>query len=157
MRLVCYLDCGPQVSDGRKGGPQLRLPSDETGGWEDRVYGGDKPLPAYYATMVRNKRINFRATGLDPKKSYTIGLSWWDFNHSGRRQSIEVVSGDETSTVRLLADQSLPAWKDASQPPQELSLPVPPATYASGRMRIAITESSGKEAVVSEIWLWEGP
>ncbi|MFH1265041.1 MAG: hypothetical protein ABIK89_04895, partial [Planctomycetota bacterium] len=173
-RLAAYVDCGTETA---KGEHELRVESlaaaaggkvksaDGAGGVVSLRLLTGKPCTfsvpeeiaaSCFATVTFDpKEIVFEASGLDPKKFYTLGFSWWDYNNDGRVESVCVEAGDETRT-RLLDKQPLPAFVDKNALPEEKALPVPERAYAAGTMRISFAnEAAVPNAVVSEVWLWE--
>jgi hypothetical protein len=151
------LDCGSHVSDGdRRFGPELRMETTRFSGYEREFYRGDDPAPVWHATHVFSKRpIRFRLHGLDARKSYRLGLSWWDFDAQGSVQSVDVETFDGASRFPLRAAQSLPVWTSKQDPPAEFGLLLPRDAYADGRMKIIVSGIPGKETVIGELWLLE--
>ena len=155
--VAAYLDCGSHVSDGdRRYGPELRMETTRFSGYEREFYRGDQPAPLWHATHVFSKRpIRFRVSGLDASRTYRLGLSGWDFDAQGRVQSVDVETCDGVRHFPLVAAQRLPAWKDKQEQPAELSLLLPPESYADGRLKVVIRGTPGQETVVGELWLLE--
>ncbi|HUU90833.1 MAG TPA: HEAT repeat domain-containing protein, partial [Phycisphaerae bacterium] len=150
-RLACYLDCGPDTSDGAKGGPTLRLTSGTVHLWP----GADRDADIRFGTIAFDGReVLFEATGLDPKRSYHLGFTWWDYDHDTRAQSVWAAAKAGRFT-ELLGKTKLPAGRTRSEKPAEKTLPLPRAVSAGGTVRIAFRNEADPNAVVSELWLWE--
>jgi HEAT repeat protein len=150
-RLACYLDCGPDTSDGVQGGPQLRLVNGVPWFWAD----SDRLADVRFGSVCFDgQRVVFRAAGLDPKKRYQIGFSWWDFDHDTRIQSVWFAAGNGGRETKLLDKTKLPSGL-ANQPPDIRTLAVPPALQADGSLQIIFRNESEPNVAVSEIWLWE--
>jgi len=151
-RLAAYVDCGVAAGDGAKGGPTLRLVAGEPYTWP----GADAAADACFASVAFDaKEVVFEAAGLDERKSYVLGFSWWDYDNNGRVQSVVIEADAKRRT--LLAGKPLPAHADKGAPPQEWALAIPRDAWASGKMKIAFTkDASVPNACVSEVWLWEG-
>ncbi len=150
-RLACYLDCGPDTSDGVKGGPQLRLVNDTPYFWND----SDRVADVRFGSgSYDNQRVVFEAGGLSPKKRYQIGFSWWDFDHDTRVQSVWLAAGKGGSETNLLEKTKLPSGV-ANQPPDIKTLPIPPGLLADGPLEIIFRNEAAPNVIVSEIWLWE--
>ncbi|MGA2065420.1 MAG: HEAT repeat domain-containing protein [Thermoguttaceae bacterium] len=150
-RLACYLDCGPDSSDGVAGGPQLRLVTGVPYFWPD----SDRVADVRFGSVFYDSRqVVFEASGLSPKKHYQVGFTWWDFDHGTRSQSVWLTSGKGGRPTRLLDKTKLPAATDR-QAPDGKTLPIPPELAAEGALQIAFRNESQPNAVLSEIWLWE--
>ena len=150
-RLTCYLDCGPDTSDGAKDGPALRLVSGAAHLWP----GADRDAHIRFGTVAFDGReVLFEAAGLDPKRSYHVGFTWWDYDHDTRAQSVWA-AGKAGPFTRLLDKTDLPAGRVRSEKPAEKTLPIPRTFSAGGTVRIACRNDAAPNAVVSELWLWE--
>ncbi len=99
-------------------------------------------------------RVIFEAGGLNPKKSYQLGFSWWDFDHATRTQSVILATGKGESETQVLDKTKQPSGA-SKQPPAEKVLPVPPELYRDGSLRITFRNEAEPNVVVSELWLWE--
>ena len=149
-RLACYLDCGPDAEDGDKGGPTLRVVGAQAHLWP----GAETAGPIRFGTVAFDGRqVLFEAKGLNPKKSYRAGFSWWDFDHDTRAESVWMADGKGGREVKVLDKTKLPSGQGG--PAEEKTLAVPADLYADGALRIMFRNESSPNAVVSEIWLWE--
>lgn len=152
FRLACYLDCGPDVSDGAQGGPLLRLIAGQAYVWPDAESVADI---RFGTVAFDTQRVVFEATGLNPQKAYQLGFSWWDFDHPTRIQSVWAAGGQPNSgDVKLLDKTALPSGAN-KQGPETKTLPLPAGTVAGGSVRISFRNESTPNVVVSEVWLWE--
>ena len=150
-RLAGYLDCGPDTADGAKGGPTLRQTSGRVHFWP----GSERQAHSRFGTVAFDEQeAVFEATGLDPKRSYQIAFTWWDYDHDTRAQSVWA-AGKSARFTRLLDKTKLPAGQARSEKPAEKTLPIPRALSAAGAVRIAFRNEASPNAVVSELWLWE--
>jgi len=143
--LACYLDCGPDTTDGAKGGPILRFVPGR------RWYWPGAPVRLGTAAFDA-KAVTFEATGLKPKKSYQLGLTWWDYDGNGRAQSVWAHVIGASSARQLMPKTALPAGR---RKPGEKTIPLPRGLTAGGKMRIVVRADGLSNAVVSELWLWE--
>lgn len=148
-RLVCYLDCGPDRADGAKGGPALKLVSGQPYMWAGSTLGGDTRYGSIFFTSTE---VAFELSGLDPKRAYVVGFSWWDFDHDTRRQSVWVAAGGRQ--VKLLPPTKLPSGARGDKP-AEKALPLPREASAGGAARIIFRNEGQPNVVVSEVWLME--
>ncbi|HPM83968.1 MAG TPA: HEAT repeat domain-containing protein [Candidatus Anammoximicrobium sp.] len=150
-RLVCYLDCGPDRVDGAKGGPLLRLVGGSTYFWAGAEQLADV---RFGSVFFDGSRVIFEASGLNPKKSYQLGFTWWDFDHATRAQSLILATAKGENEVKVLDKTRLPSGT-AKQAPDEKTVAVPPELYRDGSLRISFRNEAQPNVVVSELWLWE--
>jgi len=151
-RLASYLDCGPMGVAGGEGAVRIR----ETEG-TPYAYGADAKVaePWYDDISFDEREVGYEVTGLRPDRRYRLGFSWWDHNHAGREQAIEVTT-DSGARRQVLPRTRLPAWRDLSEKPEERTVALPPELTAAGALRIGFVNASGvANAVVSEVWLTE--
>jgi type 1 glutamine amidotransferase/HEAT repeat protein len=151
FHLACYLNCGPDTADGAKGGPLLRRVAGGPYFWGESIRVAD---PRFGAVFFDGQRVVFEASGLNPKRAYQIGFTWWDFDHDTRAQSVLMATGKGERETTALAKTRLPSGAN-KQGPEEKTLPVPRGLYADGSMRITFRNENVPNAVVSELWLWE--
>ncbi len=112
--------------------------------------------------LFDDKQVEIAAAGLDPKKHYALGFSWWDYSNDGRVESVSLAAGEGSSKTILIEKATLPAYALVrEQLPGEKTFDVPAPLYASGKMKIQFAfegaRKPGSNAVVSEVWLIEGP
>ena len=151
-KLAAYVDSGRRREDVRGG---LRLK--EISG-VPYAFEGDAD-PALLSVAFGGEEVVYQAEGLDPAKGYTLGISWWDVNDDHRIESIYAVGRDGLRRRTLVARRPLPAWANHSQPAEQLARTLPPECYSDGKVQIVVAKDSAKKgsnAVLSEIWLWEG-
>ena len=149
--LACYLDCGADAADGAPDGPLVCLATGLPHFWGDSDLVPDQRFASIF---FDGRAVVFRALGLNPKKSYQIGFTWWDFDHDVRAASVWVATGKGERETEILEKTRLPSGPN-KQGPTAKTLPVPPGLYADGSLRVGFRNQSGPNAVVSELWLWE--
>jgi len=149
--LACYLDCGPDAADGAKDGPLLRLVAGTAYIWGDSLRAADGRFGTIF---FDGQRVTFEASGLDPKKSYQIGFTWWDYDHNTRAQSVWLATDNGDRETKVLEKTKLPSGAN-KQAPDEKALSIPPEFYTDGSLRIIFRNESSPNVVVSELWLWE--
>ena len=153
FHLVCYLDCGADAVDGAPDQPTLKVGKARAHFWP----GADRAAHFRFGTVWYDAgEVPFEASGLDAKKAYQLGFTWWDFDGNGRVQSVWLAPGKGGDFKNVLKSTKLPNFKDAQEPAAEFTLPVHPSLYKDGSLRIAFRQDGPNNAVVSEIWLWEG-
>ena len=151
FHLVCYLDCGPDRTDGGKGRPALRFVSGQTHFWP----GSDRRADVRFGTVFYDgNNVVFEATGLSPRKSYRLGFSWWDYDHNDRAASVWVTPARSNRRTTLLGRTKLPSGT-RNEKPGEHTVPVPRELTAGGALKIGFRAAGGANVVVSELWLWE--
>ena len=153
FHLACYLDCGADAADGAKGGPTLKVGQATPYFWPE----SDKAAHFRFGTVWYNgDELLFETAGLDVKKAYQIGFSWWDFDGNGRTQSVFLAPGKGGEFKQVLKATKLPDFKNSRETPAEFTVAVPPNLYADGSLRISFRQNGTSNVVVSEVWLWEG-
>jgi len=137
--LVAYLDCGAEPQD-RSGSMRLRVMNGQN--W---TYHGED-LPAARTVAFSGGQVDFLASGLDPKKCYTLGFTWWDADSNGRAQSVWV------GGQQLVEKAALPG---GPQGPAVLTRAIPSAATQDGQVLIVFKREAASNCVVSELWLIE--
>ena len=156
-KLDAYFDCGAEPKASAASGVLLTVlrgsPYD---------FASVFAAPCYNTVLFDDKQVEIAAERLDPKKHYVLGFSWWDYSSDGRVESVSLAAGEGSSKTTLVEKAALPAYALVhEQLPVEKAFDVPPALYASGKMKIQFAfegaRKPGSNAVVSEVWLIEGP
>ena len=171
-RLVGYIDCGDQ-KESLFMGAVVRM-YQITGEALTLTDGINAPWLGNVAADPRE--VVFTAHGLDSKKSYAVGFSWWDYENAGRVESVyasaakdmdlaagpgsDLLDRPGAKKVTLLAKQPLPAYRVRKQLPEQRVLLLPPEIYRDksgyGNVQVHFTNDSvASNAVVSEIWIAE--
>ena len=148
-RLASYLDCGPDVEDGTKGSPVLRVLGGQVHLWPGAENEGRFGTVAY-----GQQEIAFEATGLAPKRTYQFGFTWWDYDHDTRVESVWMATAKGERETKVLGPTPLPSHVKGELP-AEKTVAVPRELSATGAVRIAFHSESPPNAVVCEVWLWE--
>ena len=142
-KMVLYLDCGVEKSAGAASGPKIAQLNG--GSW---VWPGTGHTPAGTVAYDGNG-VGFTLSGLDTKKQYAIGFSWWDPDENGRVQSAWVApQGGKDS-------QLLKATKLTSGKASEQVIGIPKAISAKGQVKLTFKRESQSNVVVGEVWLFE--
>jgi hypothetical protein len=140
LRLVDYLDCGAAAGDSLL----LRVVRGKPYTWP----GTDEP---FGTVLFDEKAVAIQAAGLDPKKRYALGFSWWDQDGNGRVESVAATGSDQQRHL-LIEKRSLPRAAGG----RSTAVALPAACYADGKCTLTFTnEAAVPNAVVSELWLWE--
>ena len=149
-RLVSYLDCGPYDRSQPLVGPVISVASGQS-----YTFPADGIDARFSTILFGDREMEFCIKGLDPKKQYALGFSWWDFTADGRVESVAAVGSDNQPHL-LVEKRSLPQFRGKQQPPAELAAVLPGSAYADGTALIRfLNEAHGANAVASEIWIWE--
>jgi type 1 glutamine amidotransferase/HEAT repeat protein len=149
-RLACYLDCGPDAQDGEKGGPTLRILDGQAYFWPQ----SDGAAVRFGTIFYTGSNVTFEATGLNPKKAYQLGFSWWDCDHDTRVQSVWLATAKGEKRTKAVDKTKLPSGQK-KEPPAEKVIPIPSAVCADGAIKIDFVNESEPNCVVSEVWLLE--
>ncbi|HET6382774.1 MAG TPA: hypothetical protein VFJ58_05225 [Armatimonadota bacterium] len=154
QRLMAYLDCGPAESS-VVGGVSLRV----LHGSPYMFPGAEEEAdPACGSVVFDEKQVVLEASGLQPYKSYLLGLSWWDYDGDGRVESVVAETLDGSQRATLVARRPLPAWKRKQQGPEQIVAAIPASVVSGGRVRVHVTnDAPAPNAVLSEAWLVEAP
>ncbi len=155
-RLAAYLDCGIQSSSEGSGSVNIRQTRGK--GWNFCDPKGIEGVLGSHADITFDEtQIVFRIKGLRQGRSYGLGLSWWDYNSAGRVQSIAVAKSDGRQQHQIVKPTLLPGNKTKKQLPGERILELPRDLIQAGQLLVSIRKNSGANAVVSEVWIEEGP
>lgn len=135
-RLLAYLDCGPETEAKSADGVQLRVVRGKAWQWTDE--------PA--ATVAFDgAAVVVSVEGLDAKKNYQLGFTWWD--HDGNRRAQSVWVGGQKVVEKTVLPQN--------QGPATLNVAIPASTIKDGKATVEFRKEAESNAVVSEIWLVE--
>jgi hypothetical protein len=168
QKLLVYMDCGgtPQA-DG--GGVRIR-PVRGTG--YPCQFDVAVPQPDSRSIEADQTEVVYEITGLDPKRAYTVGWSWWDWNTGHRVESAWAVGTD--LTARLCGPTHLPAWPLVVNPVKhklspwwpppyapragiaqhaDYAVPLPPGVYRDGRFSFTVRKESGPDVVLTGVWV----
>ena len=150
--LKAYIDCGLQVSSG---GPKPEKITQRNGkGWSfcdaSTIEGvGSESTEISFA----DNEILFDIENLRKDAKYRLSLTWWDYNCSGRKQSVWVSAIDGKNKKKILDATVLPAYANKWQMPGQEILDLPAELISKGKLRVCIRKEGGVNAVISEIWL----
>ena len=140
LRVVDYLDCGAAADASLL----LRVVRGKPHTWP----GTDGP---FGTALFEEKAVAIQAAGLDPKKRYALGFSWWDQDGNGRVESV-VATGSDQRRHLLVEKRSVPRAAGG----RSTAVALPAACYVDGKCTLTFTnEAAVPNAVVSELWLWE--
>lgn len=146
-RLAVYLDCGVVRTAGAAKGPQIKSLSGADYTWA--ASGGVPAGTVVYDTTA----VAFDLTGLDAKKHYAVGFSWWDYDHNTRAGSVSASAGDGTS-VRLLKATRMPSF-GAGKKAAEIVVGLSKTLSSKGKVRLGFINEAQPNIVVGEVWLLE--
>jgi type 1 glutamine amidotransferase len=152
-RLAAYLDCGVEAESADAFPVKLRQLNGATRQFPGSAEVDSGPLGT---VAWEAQRLAFEAAGLDPKKTYLLGFSWWDFDDSRRVQAVRLEGAVPADSQTIVPPTRLPVYKARQQRAVEMELPLAPQGYASGKLRIIFQRDEGNNTVASEVWLWEG-
>lgn len=146
-RLVAYHDCGLDDLSGGGAGPVVRL----TQGKPYR-FGDRDPVRS---VAMDPKQVRFELGGLRDDGEYVLGLTWWDADGKGRKQSVHFGGGQPVAWQRALPPAQPAAFHIEKSTWARVQLPLPAGIVQGGTFQVAINREAGPNAVVSELWLLE--
>jgi type 1 glutamine amidotransferase len=150
-KFLTYLDCGLAATASENG---VTLRQVNGGSWH--FPGSEKAAGTTFGTVAYNGGpLEFEITGLDPRKRYAVGFSWWDYDNNGRIQSVHLAGGNPSKRVEVISAAKLPAYTGSKLGPAIGSLPIDPALAVNGKLRVAFQRRAGPNATVSELWIVE--
>jgi hypothetical protein len=171
-RLLGYVNCGNEKESLFMGAVvRMYQITGETLTLTDRI-----SAPWFGDVAADPRDVVFTVHGLESKKSYALGFSWWDYDNAGRVESVYVLPARDmdlatlpgrelldvpgAQRVTLLAKQTLPGYRGRKQMPEERVILLPPEIYQDksgyGNVQVHFTnESAAPNAVVSEVWVSE--
>jgi len=136
MRLLVYLDCGPETESASADGARLRVLRGKPYQWADEPAG---------TIVFDGKVVLVEVSGLDATKNYQIGFTWWDYDANGRAQSVWI-GGQKIAEKTPLPKREGPAT---------LAVGIPAATIKDGKVTVEFRKEAASNAVLSELWLME--
>lgn len=146
-RLIAYNDCGMDDVSGGGGGAVIRVAQGK--GYR---FGGRDPVRS---AVFDPKQIRFDVTGLRDDGAYVLGLTWWDADGKGRKQSVHVGSGEPVAWRPVMPATAPIAFHAETSVWARVPFPVPAGTVKSGGFKVAVNCEAGPNAVVSEVWVLE--
>lgn len=151
-KLVAYLDCGTQKVSTTTGPVKIHW----VAGKSHEFASEAKDIAQAQATVFFDEsQVRLKITGLDPSRRYLAGLSWWDYDNSGRTQSVIVGSPDGQLVRLAIPAIRLPNYKDDRQPPAERRFSLPASFARDGELLLKVQLDGGANAVISELWIWQ--
>jgi hypothetical protein len=150
--LAAYLDCGCQRESAGAGPVKIVCLSAKP--YRFPVEGVD--VPATQATVFFDgEQVVFEIHGLDRKKDYLAGMTWWDYDNGNRTQSVLVGSPDQRLVRLAVPAIRLPDFKDSRLLPAERRFQLPVTFSQDGKLRLVVQRVEGANAVISELWVWQ--
>lgn len=123
---------------------------DRAKGKNQKPYAAQSKAALWYVNHAYDeKQVQYHLKGLDPGRKYKIALTWWDWDESGRIQDVQVASVDGETKTTLLSRCQLP------ESPEMKMFDLPSQVLLDGSFRLFIHNLSGKDAMLSEIMVFE--
>ncbi len=150
--LVAYLNCGCQAESTTTETVKItwvpsliyQFPSE-----------AEEALPTQSTVFYGGNEVVFKITGLDRKKRYMTGLTWWDYDAGARTQSVVVGSPDSRLVRLAIPGIHLPDYTVNKQLPAEKRFILPVSFSRGGEMKLSVRRVGSTNAVISELWIWE--
>lgn len=146
-RLVAYHDCGLDDFSGGGAGPFIRLTQGKP-----FKFGGRDPVRS---ALFDPKQLRFEVGGLRDDGEYVLGLTWWDGDGKGRKQSLHVGSGEPVTWLRALPEAMPLGFHNDKPTWARVQVALPAGLVKGGAFKVAINNHGGPNVVASEMWLLE--
>ena len=151
-KLVAYLDCGTQVETAK----DFLVGIKKLKGNAYRFRADEVDVPATQPTIFFDSdRVVFELSNIDRTGRYVAGLTWWDFDASGRAQTVMVASADKRNVRIAVPTIGLPDFTKSKKLPAEKRFTLPATFAKDGKMQLAVIQAAGANAVISELWIWQ--
>jgi hypothetical protein len=111
--------------------------------------------PQHLTVLYADEQLPFMIEGLDRSKKYQLNVVWWDFDASGRAQSLMVQSPDLSMVKILRPGTALPDFKISGLPPKTVTVGLPLAFVRDGKLLLTVKNEGGVNVVVNEMWINE--
>jgi hypothetical protein len=115
-------------------------------------------MPWFCSVTRHNESVNFILSNLQKDKKYVLGISWWNYENEGGIQKVTgMLVGDDKKTV-IIPEKEVPyltylPYKQWER--HETILNNIPGELISDSLQIFIENIKGKDAVISELWVYE--
>jgi hypothetical protein len=157
-KLLAYLDCGSQWESSAPGNAEAPVKIVCTDAKPHRFANEVEDVPATQARIFFSEGdIVFDVVGLDPRKQYRAGITWWDYDNGGRTQSILATSPSRRMVRFAVPCIRLPDYEASGRLPGERQFSLPATFMRDGKMQLIIQRLAGANTVISEVWIWELP
>lgn len=147
FELAAYLNCGAQQSAKGKG---ARIECKGGKGWNHEA-GTDPSFSILYA----REQLAFELSGLEPGQDYLLGMTWWDVDFNGRRQSIWI-NGQEVlpDTPAIAYDEHRAKKGPLGKPtPARIQFALLPEHIVNGTCQVVVMRTGPSNIVTSELWV----
>ncbi|SDR65428.1 hypothetical protein SAMN05216503_0022 [Polaribacter sp. KT25b] len=119
-------------------------------------YAAGEVAERYITTTILDKKsVQLHAKGLDSKKKYKLGFTWWDFEGKGIRQKVRVTSVDGEINKEVVANVKLPDYKNSKDLFETVLVDLPSEALLDGTCRIFFDKIDGEVAKVAEVFIYE--
>ena len=151
VKLDAFLDCGSGQANDKK--DAVRITRKRGQGYSftrDKIKG----LSATQSLIAfDDKEVVFDIAGLIAGRRYSVALTWWDYNTTGRKQSVWISNIDGGGKACAIKATSLPSYKGRKQLPAEMSFTIDELRTKAGKCKIAIRREGEYNSVICEIWI----
>lgn len=153
-KLVAFLDCGAQLETAKDSPVGIK----KLKGDAYKFQADEAKVPATQPTIFFGvDRVVFELSGIDRTGGYLVGLTWWDFDASGRAQMVMVASQGNRNVRIAVPTIGLPDFTKSKKLPAQKQFTLPATFAKDGKMQIAVVHAAGANAVISELWIWQLP
>ena len=114
----------------------------------------------WYASVTRHKEnVKFTISNLDRNKEYFLGVSWWDYGENkGGIQKVRGLNPTNGRVADIINERRVPYFKYLPYEKWERAETVLeniPSELIDDSLQIIVDNVKGKDAVISELWIYE--
>lgn len=147
FEVAAYLNCGAQKQVKTKA-VSIACPGGKA--WNNEL-GTDPSLSILFAAAP----LEFNLNGLESGQDYVLGMTWWDIDFNGRRQSIWI-NGKEVlpDTPAIAYDEHRAKKGPLGKPtPARIQFALLPEHIVNGNCQVVVKRTGPSNTVTSELWV----
>jgi len=147
FEVAAYLNCGAQKQVKTKA---VSIACSGGKAWNNEP-GTDPSLSILFAGAP----LEFNLTGLESGQDYALGMTWWDIDFNGRRQSIWI-NGKEVlpDTPAIAYDEHRAKKGPLGKPtPARIQFALLPEHIVNGNCQVVVKRTGPSNTVTSELWI----
>lgn len=147
FEVAAYMNCGAQKQVKAKA-ISIACPGGKA--WNNEL-GTDPSLSILFAAAP----LEFNLNGLESGQDYVLGMTWWDIDFNGRRQSIWI-NGKEVlpDTPAIAYDEHRAKKGPLGKPtPARIQFALLPEHIVNGNCQVVVKRTGPSDTVTSELWV----
>jgi len=147
--VAAYMNCGPDHTVKQNG---VSIACANGKGWNSEA-----ETPPSLSVLFSAPSLDFTINGLEDARDYVLGMTWWDSDLKGRRQSIWINGKEVLPDTRAIAyDQPNREKQHKFQgrpTPVRIQFALLPEHISNGRCEVTVRKTGPSNVVTSEIWV----